>query len=60
MLFTLNGITNAPHCGLELWDVINIIDNCCNQSASYRVTGYTFEYDLKQALYQHCIDLSAP
>jgi hypothetical protein len=47
-----------PHCGLELWDVLNIVDYGCNQSANYRVCGYTFEYDAKQPLCQHHIALS--
>jgi len=53
-------VTLPPHCGLELWDVLDIDDTGCNQSATYRVTGYTFEFDVKQALYQHQIALSAP
>ena len=53
-------ITIPPHCGLELWDVLNTADDDCNQSANYRVTGYTFEYEVKQAIHRHFIDLSAP
>lgn len=53
-------ITIPPHCGLELWDVLDVADTGCNQVSNYRVTGYTFEYDSKQAHYRHQIDLSAP
>ena len=53
-------ITIPPHCGLELWDVLDIADTGCNQSSNYRVTGYIFEFDVKQVLYRHKLDLSAP
>jgi len=52
-------ITIPPHCGIELWDVLNIVDAGCNQSINYRVSGYTLDYDVKQVLYQHRIELSA-
>jgi hypothetical protein len=31
-----------------------------NQDTNYRVTGYTFEYDTRQGIYQHTLDLCAP
>ena len=49
-----------PHCGLGLWDVVNIVDVGANQSGNYRVSGYSLEYDVKRVLYQHRIDFSAP
>ncbi|MGA2159116.1 MAG: hypothetical protein ABSG90_07840 [Dehalococcoidia bacterium] len=48
-----------PHCGLELWDVVNIVDVGANQSGNYRVSGYALEYDLRAGQYQHQLDLSA-
>jgi hypothetical protein len=49
-----------PHCGLELWDVVNIVDTIANQSSSYRVSGYSLEYDARAGQYQQHLDLSAP
>jgi hypothetical protein len=49
-----------PHCGVELWDVITVVDDGGNQNANYRVSGYTFETDKRRALYQHTLDLCAP
>jgi hypothetical protein len=46
-------ITIHPHCGLELWDVVSIIDIPANQSMPYRVNGYVLELDFKQAVYRH-------
>jgi hypothetical protein len=46
-------ITIPPHCGLELWDVVSIVDIPAHQSMSYRVNGYVLEFDFKQAVYQH-------
>ena len=51
-------ITIPPHCGIELWDVISIVDIPANQSVSYRVTGYKLEYDTREGRYLHCIALS--
>ncbi len=53
-------IVIPPHCGLELWDVITLQDTVANQDTNYRVTGYTFEYDTRQGIYQHTLDLCAP
>ena len=49
----------APHCGVELWDVVNITDTVANQAANYRVSGYTMVYDTRQGIYQHTLDLCA-
>jgi len=46
-----------PHCGLELWDVLNISDLPANQAASFRVAGYTLEYDTSKGIYRQTIDL---
>ena len=48
-----------PHCALELWDVVNIVDAGANQSGNYRVSGYSFEYDVRQGQYQQQLDLCA-
>ncbi|MDD5494383.1 MAG: hypothetical protein PHG36_06925 [Dehalococcoidia bacterium] len=50
-------ITIPPHCGVELWDVVNVTDAAANQSVDYRVSGYVFEYDAKQGVYWHELDL---
>ncbi len=50
-------ITIPPHCGLELWDVLNFSDLPANQAASFRVAGYTLEYDTRKGVYLHTIDL---
>jgi len=52
-------ITVPPHCGLELWDVVSVFDNAANQNTSYRVRGYTFEYDTGKAQYIHRLELCA-
>ena len=49
-----------PPCGVELWDVITVVDNGGNQNGNYRVSGYTFEMDKRRAIYQHTLDLCAP
>ena len=49
-----------PHCGVELWDVITVVDDGGNQNANFRVSGYTFEMDKRRAIYQHTLDLCAP
>ena len=54
------GITIPPHCGMELWDVINIYDDLANQSANYRVALYVFEYSVLQSRWHHQIELCAP
>jgi hypothetical protein len=48
-----------PHCALELWDVLNVVDTVADQSGSYRVSGYSLEYDVQAGQYQHQLDLSA-
>ena len=52
-------VTIAPHCGLELWDVLSIVDAVANQNTTYRVSGYTLDYDTRQGIYLHTIDLCA-
>jgi len=52
-------ITVPPHCGLELWDVVSIVDSPGNQATSYRVSGYKFEYDPKSGMCRQIIDLSS-
>jgi hypothetical protein len=49
-----------PHCGVELWDIITVVDDGGNQNANYRVSGYTFEMDKRRGVYQHTLDLCAP
>lgn len=51
-------ITIAPHCGVELWDVVNITDTVANQAANYRVNGYILEF--QRGVYRHSLDLCAP
>jgi len=53
-------MTIPPHCGLELWDVLSVYDEVANQDTSYRVNGYIFEYDTRQGIYRHTLDLCAP
>lgn len=52
-------ITIPPHCGVELWDVVGIVDEVANQSAEYRVIGYALSYDTEKGIYQHEIELCA-
>jgi len=50
-----------PNCGQELFDVVQITDAGANQAAvSFRVVGIRFEYNPKQARYQHKLILGAP
>jgi hypothetical protein len=50
-----------PNCGQELFDVVQISDAGANQSAvTFRVVGIRFEYNPKQARYQHKLILGAP
>jgi hypothetical protein len=50
-----------PNCGQELWDAVQITDAGANQSAvKFRVVGIRFEYNPKQARYQHRLILGAP
>jgi predicted regulator of Ras-like GTPase activity (Roadblock/LC7/MglB family) len=51
-------VTIAPHCGIELWDVVNVTDTVTNQAANYRVIGYVMEY--RAGVYKHTLDLCAP
>jgi hypothetical protein len=53
-------ITIAPHCGVELWDVVNVTDTVANQAANYRVSGYVLDYDIRQGAYFHTFALCAP
>jgi hypothetical protein len=48
-----------PHCCLELWDVLNVVDAGADQSGNYRVSGYSLEYDVQAGQYQQQLDLSA-
>jgi hypothetical protein len=48
-----------PHCGLELWDVLAVIDTVANQDALYRVIGYQFEYDTVKGIYLQRLKLCA-
>jgi len=49
-----------PNCGQELFDVVQISDSGANQSAiSFRVVGIRFEYNPKQARYDHRLILGA-
>jgi hypothetical protein len=50
-----------PNCGQELFDVVQLTDSQANQSAvKFRVVGLRFEYNPKQARYQHKLILGAP
>ena len=50
-----------PNCGQELFDVVQITDSQGNQSAvKFRVVGIRFEYNPRQARYQHRLILGAP
>jgi hypothetical protein len=50
-----------PNCGQELFDVVELSDAGANQSAvKFRVVGIRFEYNPKQARYQHKLMLGAP
>jgi hypothetical protein len=53
-------IVIPPHCGLELWDVLAVIDTVANQDTLYRVTGYQLEYDTVKGAYFHHLQLCAP
>jgi len=59
-LFDQRGmITIPPNCGMELWDVIEVDDEVCNQSTeNYRVAGYKLEYVAKQGKFLHHIILA--
>jgi|GEM_PF-2588280 len=47
------------HCGLELWDVLAVVDTVANQDTMYRVTGYQLEYDTVKGAYFHRLQLCA-
>jgi hypothetical protein len=50
-----------PNCGQELFDVVQLSDSMANQSAvKFRVVGLRFEYNPKQARYEHRLILGAP
>jgi hypothetical protein len=50
-----------PNCGQELFDVVQISDAGANQSAvKFRVVGLRFEYNVREARYQHRLILGAP
>ena len=50
-----------PNCGQELFDVVQISDAGANQSAvAFRVVGIRFEYNPRQAKYEHRLILGAP
>jgi hypothetical protein len=49
-----------PNCGQELFDVVQISDSGANQPAvTFRVVGMRFEYNPKQARYEHKLILGA-
>jgi hypothetical protein len=52
-------ITVPLHCGLELWDVVSIVDVPANQATFYRVSGYTLEIDTRQNRYAQYLELAA-
>jgi hypothetical protein len=55
------GILIPPNCGQELFDVVQISDSGANQSAvTFRVVGLRFEYNVREARYQHKLFLGAP
>ncbi len=50
-----------PNCGQELFDTVQLSDAGANQSAvKFRVVGIRFEYNPKQARYEHRLVLGAP
>jgi hypothetical protein len=50
-----------PNCGQELFDIVQISDSGANQTAiKFRVVGIRFEYNPKQARYEHKLILGAP
>ncbi len=50
-----------PNCGQELWDVVQVTDAGANQAEiKFRVVGIRFEYNPKQARYEHKLILGAP
>ena len=50
-----------PNCGQELFDVVQISDSGANQSVvKFRVVGIRFEYNPRQAKYEHRLLLGAP
>ena len=50
-----------PNCGQELFDVVQVSDSLGNQSATkFRVVGIRFEYNPREACYQHRLILGAP
>jgi hypothetical protein len=53
-------IVIPPNAGAELWDVVLITDTPANQSAQhYRILGIRFDYQPRQARYQHKLLLGA-
>jgi hypothetical protein len=47
-----------PNCGIEMWDVVEIDDETCNQShTKYRVGGYRLRYEAKSATFLHEVNL---
>ncbi len=53
-------ITISPHCGLELWDVVSVVDMAINESNNYRIAAYIFEYSVLESRFYHEIVLGAP
>jgi len=50
-----------PNCGQELFDVVELSDAGANQEAvKFRVVGIRFEYQPRQARYEHRLILGAP
>ncbi len=51
-------ITIPPHCGLELWDVVSIVDIPVNQATSYRVIGCELEINVFKGIYRQTLNLT--
>jgi hypothetical protein len=50
-----------PNCGQELFDVVEITDSGANQAAvKFRVVGLRFEFNPREARYEHRLILGAP
>jgi len=52
-------ITIPPHCGLELWDIVSVVDEAANQSGNYRVKRYVLELNSRKTAFLHLLELSA-
>jgi hypothetical protein len=52
-------IVVAPHCGLELWDVVELSDPLIGPAAIGRVAGIRWRYDRARAMFEQRIELGA-